>query len=194
MGRCAVSIHAPARGATRVFVWQGRIRNVSIHAPARGATGFRRGNMPPAEFQSTRPRGARHRAWSFSAAGLSVSIHAPARGATAISLNSCNSMSFQSTRPRGARPDASSATGSTRCFNPRARAGRDRRRRRERGHKHVSIHAPARGATSCGRNCCGQLRVSIHAPARGATTARLTGVSGKESFNPRAREGRDASI
>ena len=35
--------------------------------------------------------------------------------------------------------------------------------------------------------------VSIHAPARGATTSSRTGTPSRSSFNPRAREGRDGS-
>ena len=55
----------------------------------------------------------------------------------------------------------------------------------------VSIHAPARGATS-GHGCRDTTRqVSIHAPARGATWAGQTYRRYCQSFNPRAREGRD---
>ena len=49
----------------------------------------------------------------------------------------------------------------------------------------VSIHAPARGATVV---CWFQIHkqhVSIHAPARGATTAKTSNKSGSKSFNPR---------
>ena len=58
---------------------------------------------------------------------------------------------FQSTRPRRARPDLVL------------------RRRRA---IHVSIHAPAKGATHRGGEEAGVRRVSIHAPAKGATTIR----------------------
>ena len=55
---------------------------VSIHAPARGATkaGYRPDLVP--WFQSTRPRGARLRGHSLCPVVSLVSIHAPARGAT----------------------------------------------------------------------------------------------------------------
>ncbi len=56
-----VSIHAPARGATRAARRFAPYRNVSIHAPARGAT------SPAQDCEHRRD----------------VSIHAPARGATA---------------------------------------------------------------------------------------------------------------
>ena len=55
----------------------------------------------------------------------------------------------------------------------------------------VSIHAPARGATSQCRalSCCQS--VSIHAPARGATRWPRCERRGNLRFNPRARAGRD---
>ena len=77
-------------------------------------------------FQSTRPRGARHGTGS-------------ARKSSAV---------FQSTRPRGARPSASACTSGCRCFNPRAREGRDVGTGQAHYPTDVSIHAPARGATS----------------------------------------------
>ena len=61
---------------------------------------------------------------------------------------SCGASWFQSTRPRGAR----------RAYSIIARRCHD-----------VSIHAPARGATSPRSLRRGRISVSIHAPARGAT-------------------------
>ncbi len=56
------------------------------------------------------------------------------------------------------------------CFNPRARVGRDDER---------------------SENGDLLLRVSIHAPAWGATTTSLTKKESHGRFNPRARVGRD---
>ena len=56
----SVSIHAPARGATKVYAVDVYVNGVSIHAPARGATEKQQAD----ELKSV------------------VSIHAPARGAT----------------------------------------------------------------------------------------------------------------
>ena len=121
---------------------------------------------------------------------------------------------FQSTRPRGARRCTLSAARLLRCFNPRAREGRDAgdiytygdrnyvsihapargatvvRPTSEPG-RLVSIHAPARGATTTAGVAVANSRVSIHAPARGATTAPAPADPGAACFNPRAREGRD---
>ena len=147
-----VSIHAPARGAT---IRDRRIAVddlVSIHAPARGATPVRRDHP----------------------AGQGVSIHAPARGATC---------SWAARR----RPST--------CFNPRAREGRDPvtampkigeykafQSTRPRGARHrIRVHHAFVGL------------VSIHAPARGATSTDTSGRRAHGRFNPRAREGRDYS-
>jgi len=104
-------------------------------------------------------------------APLEVSIHAPARGATTVCISSTSSAS---------------------SFNPRAREGRDLMYY----HTYLSIikfqstrprgarrYKPTSASTRPG--------VSIHAPARGATLQiRITG-NRIQSFNPRAREGRD---
>ena len=100
-----ISIHAPARGATRRLrrIWRRWI--ISIHAPARGAT------------------------TELCAAGsfLIISIHAPARGATFPSLGiSISTVLFLSTLPQGERPHALCplriAIGD---FYPRSRKGSD---------------------------------------------------------------------
>ena len=178
-------------------------RAVSIHAPARGATSCDRHTLTPSipfqstrphgarlqkrhkfifdpEFQSTRPHGARPILGISCFRRLPVSIHAPARGATHDdSACKLRPFWFQSTRPHGARRAGSRSfrvrsqgfnprarTGrdqgapkiasQTACFNPRARTGRD-------GIEDdtlpppdiVSIHAPARGATVCRWNGTG---------------------------------------
>ena len=77
-------------------------------------------------FQSTPPRGGRHRWYSEVEAKEKVSIHAPARGATFSFDATATSFLFQSTPPRGGRLNHPGQ-----CVNRRD----------------VSIHAPARGAT-----------------------------------------------
>mgnify|MGYP007011722382 CR=1 FL=1 len=121
-------------------------REVSIHAPARGATRRVSVKAQKQAFQFTRPRGARRTA-ALLRYFPPVSIHAPARGATwaggeHFRLGGFNSRAregrdklrfppsrpslFQFTRPRGARPAARSGNSTA---------------------PGVSIHAPARGAT-----------------------------------------------
>ena len=146
-----VSIHAPARGATQRAVRRSIAACVSIHAPARGATRTRQRHWRcVAQFQSTRPRGARHsRAVQSSHTGDRFNPRARAGRDASMSWPTAHLIAFQSTRPRGARLcGATVSEPICLCFNPRARAGRDRRisstRQREEA---VSIHAPARGAT-----------------------------------------------
>ena len=51
----AISIHAPAKGATASFATSLASSMISIHAPAKGATLIREVNVPNTKFQSTLP-------------------------------------------------------------------------------------------------------------------------------------------
>ena len=104
------------------------ILGISIHAPARGAT---------------------YSPFSSSQRLSKISIHAPARGATAIwAILHCK-VKFQSTLPRGERPDASMTDVSTWQFQSTLPRGERRTLPFSSPHAHqISIHAPARGATS----------------------------------------------
>ena len=96
-----------------------------------------------------------------------VSIHAPARGATNIIR----------------------ARFGVESFNPRARAGRDKGQIMKRLSELFQSTRPRGARQRLGYRFIWRL-VSIHAPARGATVHRwLSGYY--ESFNPRARAGRD---
>ena len=77
-GQPAVSIHAPARGATADAKGREHGRHVSIHAPARGATAD--------------AKGREH--------GRHVSIHAPARGATFKQYAGTKRLTCFNPRPR----------------------------------------------------------------------------------------------
>ena len=103
-GGDSVSIHAPARGATAALPYLARHRIVSIHAPARGATLLE--------------RVARHHRL--------VSIHAPARGATGARWHTTPTSSSFNPRTREgcdqARPGSPRRPTS---FNPRTREGCD---------------------------------------------------------------------
>ncbi len=191
----AVSIHAPARGATLSCGNLHHCFDVSIHAPARGATTYWAAASADALFQSTRPHGARR-------IPLGCLPHLPK------SL-------FQSTRPHGARPLALHQPARCAVFqSTRPHGARLHARSPHRHARRVSIHAPARGATTpaavlcksgsgfnprarTGRDVNGQMfsaetwHVSIHAPARGATHPLGSATPDCTSFNPRARTGRD---
>ena len=145
-------------------------------------------------FQSTPPRGRRHKTSSGTSLTIKVSIHASAREATYSGLGEA---------------------GYTARFNPRLRAGGDMKRydfdvdiygfnpRLRAGgddwvlvfipwFAHVSIHASAREATS--RHTGFRLldNVSIHASAREATAFPPSMVQSISRFNPRLRAGGDS--
>ena len=192
-----------------------RILIVSIHAPARGATRCAASRWHPLGRFNPRARTGRD-AWAarpyFESA---VSIHAPARGATTRAQSSRDEFKVSIHAPaRGATSTAMRSPGCTTSFNPRARTGRDHCAALPRWLSHVfqstrphgarledigppviagavSIHAPARGATtdtcnyvfykqfqstrphgarrSMSLDPSSAVAVSIHAPARGAT-------------------------
>ncbi len=124
--RKCVSIHAPARGATKYCLILSM--RIGFNPRAREGRDVVRGRveLPNCQFQSTRPRGARH---------------SPLIRRIWLRL-------FQSTRPRGARLLPSFELSWICCFNPRAREGRDiSGRASSKAANWVSIHAPARGAT-----------------------------------------------
>ena len=134
--------------------------------------------MSAVRFQSTLPRG--ERLGSFSgpsnylyfnprsregsdfvaskniSSDAPISIHAPARGATTgQGIKGSVKLTFQSTLPRGERLGSFSGPSNYLYFNPRSREGSDFV-----ASKNISSDAP----------------ISIHAPARGATTGQ--GIKG----------------
>jgi hypothetical protein len=116
----AVSIHAPAKGATGCaqggvllgsfnprpreggdahMLFLRRQAGVSIHAPAKGATPLHPQQGPDRCF-NPRPREGGDRAVSSPSLPEPVSIHAPAKGATPHVVMSCVSISASSSFPR----------------------------------------------------------------------------------------------
>ena len=167
MSNCAmVSIHAPARGATRE---SGR---TSPHDGFNSRA--REGRDPPSDLVISPPYGFNSRAREGRDKGKRngrnlrrVSIHAPARGATMTIW-----------RPHQI----------ARRFNSRAREGRDYFPPSNQIAHYVSIHAPARGATQHLPYIIDEDAVSIHAPARGATGGDMTkSDGGKVSIHAPAR-------
>jgi len=100
---------------------------ISIHAPPWGATYKHFLEMIFGIFQSTLPRGERHRKKRFDNNLGVISIHAPPWGATFSHICIKNYISrFQSTLPRGERPDKSYRyADKLGDFNPRSPVGSD---------------------------------------------------------------------
>ena len=123
-------------------------------------------------FQSTRPRGARLGLLDVGAADGGVSIHAPARGATQHSSVSSRVHVVSIHAPaRGATATPRLRSTATSCFNPRAREGRDYPRHPFMRKSFKFQSTRPRGARPwADAHPYAIVLVSIHAPARGATT------------------------
>ena len=76
-------------------------------------------------------------------------------------------------------------------FNPRSREGSDVLAAPEISTRHISIHAPAKGATLRDLARKRRSNISIHAPAKGATGRIMLMATLTVHFNPRSREGSD---
>ena len=76
-------------------------------------------------------------------------------------------------------------------FNPRSRERSDRILLFSLHIRHISIHAPARGATLLTNSKQPRIEISIHAPARGATMPDTMPTAIASNFNPRSRERSD---
>ena len=61
-------------------------------------------------------------------------------------------------------------------------------------HRHVSIHAPTRGATIYPTLITSSGNVSIHAPTRGATPSAFGTSQFCDRFNPRPHAGGDGCV
>ena len=145
--------------------------------------------QPP--FQSTRPRGARLGFVGLSTREQGFNPRARAGRDRSYLFKPARPTRFQSTRPRGARPGLGTVLNvSYEGFNPRARAGRDAARGGRPSSTLVSIHAPARGATTCPPAKSLRNEVSIHAPARGATSRLATSRRRKSFQSTRPRGAR----
>ena len=81
--------------------------------------------------------------------------------------------------------------GKFHCFNPRAREGRDLRKRRSRACWQGFNPRAREGRDRELRPDVATWAVSIHAPVKGATGGGFSHVRTPSCFNPRAREGRD---
>ena len=195
MGRtgCRISIHAPARGATGKKHPSDRSTEhfnsrpcergdvlepakgtwrvyISIHAPARGAT----------------------RIGTLCAPSHKISIHAPARGATTQRSISTRSCGFQFTPLREGRRHAEQESLSDPLyFNSRpCERGDANGGVKIPGYTQFQFTPLREGRQVIGRIFDGMKKISIHAPARGATSEPSSSAASTTfQFTP-LREGR----
>ena len=146
---------------------------ISIHAPARGATVSAHNIAHAEHYFNPRSRKGSDCLFHCLAHCDPISIHAPARGATLdAGSDAALTQAFQSTLPQGERHGRLQDLEECHLFQSTLPQG-------ERQIHAVittvpitiSIHAPARGATSCVVRFLKRFVISIHAPARGATDA-----------------------
>ncbi len=167
----------PPHGGRRSTAWRiTREYHVSIHAPARGATGhFALLHKLRQAFQSTPPHGGRPRQKNTSRLSPPFQSTPPHGGRLrwSNSLHTC--AMFQSTPPHGGRLLSAGASHRGKAgFNPRPRTGGDSISFWHNGQVVLFQSTPPHGgrhfallAAKCG------VLVSIHAPARGATSRSL---------------------
>ena len=188
--RCDFNSRPRERGDRRQNHKQ-RTVSISIHAPARGATRIIKESICTSEFQFTPLREGRLHAYVcrfqdclFQFTPLregrlltmidlkigEISIHAPARGATGNRTRKKNTGKISIHAP---------ARGATKILQ------------KFESIRNISIHAPARGATYVRSQRNDRQNISIHAPARGATRYRIAAKTdaSKFQFTP-LREGR----
>ena len=144
---------------------------ISIHAPARGATIKKQRNSTILQFQSTLPRGER-RIHGKALANFKIFQSTLPRGERLLPRPvHLSVVKFQSTLPRGERLVAGFQCCILILFQSTLPRGeRPQTIAQVAEPTGISIHAPARGATVDGEYADNiKDIISIHAPARGAT-------------------------
>ena len=119
--------------------------------------------------------------------GVAISIHTPREGGDDDSLAAGQSGGlFQSTPPRGRRRHRWSRWCWGRHFNPRPpRGGRRGGWTQNYGYIVISIHAPAKGATSEPMRAVPVIVFQSTPPARGGDVTPTCWITGTSDFNPR---------
>ncbi len=168
----AVSIHAPARGATSGKRCHLRFRSCFNPRPRAGGDVTAQESWILLDSFNPRPRAGGDSSSAHQHAQQKVSIHAPARGATRLRWTVSHFFPG---------------------FNPRPRAGGDKKKKEGGGYMAVSIHAPARGATflpwpGVATYCCFNPR-----PRAGGDTTGQATPGNTARFNPRPRAGGDST-
>ena len=189
----AISIHAPAKGATQHDTGKKVVNIFQSTLPRRERLCAQEHAKCVESFQSTLPR--RERLFGRRCIFLpqQISIHAPAKGATSqVDEGMDIIVQFQSTLPRRERHVQELITGKSHGFQSTLP------RRERRGITlsqdlayPISIHAPAKGATTMQPVLWPARTISIHAPAKGATLRWVAFSVLFHHFNPRSREGSD---
>ena len=165
-----ISIHAPARGATRNTTIYGENTKFQSTLPQGERLSLAVALNGEAIFQSTLPQGERPKRCLRITSQKQFQSTLP-QGERPRTLTNCqSSFLFQSTLPQGERPFLLITPLHLLNFNPRSRKGSDAER---------------------WIKCVGITSISIHAPARGATSRYPSIKIRAANFNPRSRKGSD---
>ena len=163
-------------GSDKMAEYQGAVfTEISIHAPARGATPSACKYANYRKFQSTLPRGERRYFKTFAILEPTFQSTLPRGERLSSKMEEAKRFKFQSTLPRGERQ----------CYVNEYR------------HQNIiSIHAPARGATSQEKESRRSSRKFQSTLPRGERPAdsSVGSVQACEDFNPRSREGSDFDL
>ena len=189
-----ISILAPTRGATTP--WLAR-KKLERHFNPRSREGsddeYEQYTLFSVAFQSTLPRGERQPYRKYRNVAERFQSTLPRGERREHTTQAQAEVHFNPRSREGSDGNAYNFLRNYFNFNPRSREGSDEKREFTKEQSEISIHAPARGATIRQIVQTSQTAISIHAPARGATNPlRISLVSGR-NFNPRSREGSDAS-
>ena len=191
-----ISIHAPAKGATgstptkliATYDFNPRSREGSDINGFSTVSGV--GNFNPRSREGSD-------AICYKACGkLKISIHAPAKGATgARDFSVRDRENFNPRSREGSDEHARVNTCGDIHFNPRSREGSDFTPHTiARLIKTFQSTLPRRERRSFASSLSSTVEISIHAPAKGATTGILKLHASGIDFNPRSREGSDLSL
>ena len=143
-----------------------------------------------AEFQLTRPRGARLLLRSLLLLCSGFQLTRPRGARPRRALKALMRLGFNSRAREGRDPPAPTSHPSRSSFNSRAREGRDAGKGGFEELVDVSTHAPARGATHQQQDRLHLARFQLTRP-RGARPLCRRRLHRSPCFNSRAREGRD---
>ena len=166
-----ISIHAPTKGATIIFLKPSLTSYISIHAPTKGAT-----NFSPDEYPQ---------AW--------ISIHAPTKGATYSETSALRYLSdFNPRSHEGSDAHPEKCYPSAQNISIHAPTkGATVQTHLLVGLSGISIHAPTKGATKLDRR--GPLDLQDFNPrSHEGSDENLNSTSNRPcNFNPRSHEGSD---
>ncbi len=190
-----ISIHAPTKGATLCPRRFARPHDISIHAPAKGATAtVSATSLCGSDFNPRSREGSDNIRRYISACSRYFNPRSREGSDNHTTHYLLSLPAFQSMLPRRERLAADTVDLSTvPDFNPRSREGSDEKAPASTYKVQISIHAPAKGATTPRTVPSSQSTFQSTLPRRERLRPELF-PHRNQHFNPRSREGSDHGI